>query len=109
MVSLRIHLDDCGTDGGTLRVMPGSHRHGKFDDDAIERLRQMTEAVSCCVAQGDVLVMRPLLLHASSPAKSLSHRRVIHIEYACGPLPEGLRWFAQQHSRFLQPTSTFSL
>ena len=100
MVSLRIHLDDCGPDNGPLRVLPGSHSHGKLDDDVIERWRQMTEAVSCCVAEGDVLVMRPLLLHASSPAKSPAHRRVIHIEYACCPLPEGLRWFEQ-------PTQTF--
>jgi len=95
MVSLRIHLDDCGPDNGPLRVLPGSHRYGKLDDDEIERWRRTTEEVSCCVSQGDVLVMKPLLLHASSPAKSLSHRRVIHIEYASGPLPEGLRWFEQ--------------
>ena len=95
MVSLRIHLDDCGLDNGPLRVLPGSHRHGKLDDEEIESRRQTTEEVSCCASKGDVLVMRPLLLHASSPAKSPSHRRVIHIEYACCPLPEGLRWFEQ--------------
>jgi ectoine hydroxylase-related dioxygenase (phytanoyl-CoA dioxygenase family) len=101
MVSLRIHLDGCGPDNGPLRVLPGSHRHGKLDDDEIERWRLTTEEVSCCVSRGDVLVLKPLLLHASSSAKSPSHRRVIHIEYACGPLPEGLRWFEQPTQTFL--------
>jgi len=36
--------------------------------------------------------MRPLLLHASSPAVSLSRRRVLHIEYAAEELPGGLEW-----------------
>lgn len=95
MVALRIHLDDGGPDNGPLRVLPGSHRHGKLDDAEIERWRQTTAEVSCCAMQGDVLAMRPLLLHASSPAKTPSHRRVIHLEYACGGLPNGLRWFEQ--------------
>ncbi len=32
------------------------------------------------------------LLHASSEAHSPSHRRVIHLEYATGPLDGGLEW-----------------
>jgi hypothetical protein len=36
--------------------------------------------------------MCPLTLHASSPAQAASHRRVIHIEYACDNLPAGLEW-----------------
>lgn len=95
MVALRIHLDDCGPDNGPLRVLPGSHRLGKLDEAQIEHWRQTTAEVSCCAAQGDVLAMRPLLLHASSPATSPSHRRVIHLEYACGALPHGMRWFEQ--------------
>ena len=93
MVALRIHLDDCGRDNGTLRVLPGSHRDGKLDDAAIDHWRQTTAEVSCCAASGDVLLMRTLLLHASSPVKSPSRRRVIHLEYACETLPGGLKWF----------------
>jgi hypothetical protein len=33
------------------------------------------------------------LLHASSAATEPGHRRVMHIEYACEPLPAGLEWF----------------
>jgi len=47
------------------------------------------------------------VLHASSPAKSPSHRRVIHIEYASGTLPEGLRWFEQATQ--LLPATDFNL
>jgi len=103
MVALRIHLDDCGPDNGPLRVLPGSHCHGKLSDEEIEHWRQTTEEISCCASQGDVLVMRPSLLHASSPAKSPSHRRVIHLEYACSALPSGMRWF-EQSNRSLPPT-----
>lgn len=95
MVAVRIHLDDCGPDNGPLRVLPGSHLHGKLDDAEIEHWRQTAKEVCCCASQGDVLTMRPLLLHTSSPAKSPSHRRVIHLEYACGTLPHGMRWFEQ--------------
>lgn len=95
MVALRIHLDDCGPDNGPLRVLPGSHRHGKLNDAEIEHWRQTTAEVSCEARQGDVLLMRPLLLHASSAAKTPAHRRVIHLEYACRALPNGMRWFAQ--------------
>ncbi len=35
MVALRIHLGDCGPDNGPLRVLPGSHRHGKLSSDEI--------------------------------------------------------------------------
>ncbi len=93
MVALRIHLDDCGPDNGPLRVLPGSHRHGKLGEEDIERWRQTTKEIVCCATAGDLLLMRPLLLHASSPAKSPTHRRVIHLEYACVALPNGLRWF----------------
>jgi hypothetical protein len=39
--------------------------------------------------------MRPLLLHASSPAADPRHRRVIHLEFAAEPLPGGLEWLCE--------------
>lgn len=95
MVALRVQIDDCDPDSGPLRVLPGSHRHGKLESDEIERWKQMVAEVGCHVNSGGVLLMRPLLLHASSLARSPSHRRVIHIEYACEALTEGLRWHVQ--------------
>ena len=87
MLAVRIHLDDCGLENGPLRVKPGSHRLGRLTGN-----EQIDGGVSCCVRRGGVILMRPLLLHASSAAESPAHRRVIHIEYAAGELPGGVQW-----------------
>jgi ectoine hydroxylase-related dioxygenase (phytanoyl-CoA dioxygenase family) len=92
MLTARIHLDDCGANDGPLRVSPGSHRFGILDDAQIERLRE--NSVSILARAGDVLYMRPLLLHASSAARVASHRRVIHLEFSGATLPAGLEWHA---------------
>lgn len=95
IVTLRLHLDDCGVDDGALRVLPGSHRYGRLDVAAIAALRDQIPAACCAAEAGDVLVMRPLLLHASSPAAAPAHRRVVHLEWApplLGLLPPGLDW-----------------
>lgn len=92
MVTLRLHLDECDETNGALEVMPGSHRLGLIDDGAIDAALDRSRAVCCPVPAGGALVMRPLLLHASSPAKSPRHRRVLHIEFAGHPLPSPLQW-----------------
>lgn len=96
MVALRLQLDDCGSDNGPLRVLPGSHRYGKLESNEIERWKLRVTEVACHANSGSVLIMRPLLLHASSPAQSPAHRRVIHIEYAREALTGGLRWHVQE-------------
>lgn len=92
MLSVRIHLDDCGESNGALRVMPGSHKLGRLNAWEVTERQGRGDAVTCPVAAGGILLMRPLLLHASSAAVSSSHRRVIHIDYACGELAGGLQW-----------------
>src|SRR5262249_42817551 len=92
MLSVRLHLDDCGDENGPLRVLPGSHRHGRLTSAEAERLEREGSAFVCRVRQGGVLLMRPLLLHASARAIRPTHRRVLHLEYASDPLPHGLRW-----------------
>ncbi len=92
MVTLRLHLDDCTADNGALRVWPGSHRQGELGAEALADWTARPGAVTCEVLKGGALVMRPLLLHASSPAKNPSHRRVLHVEYAATELPNGLKW-----------------
>jgi hypothetical protein len=92
MLTLRLHLDDCGADNGPVRVLPGSHRAGRLSGEAIDRCRAEHAAIECLASRGDVLAMRPLLLHASSPARSPAHRRVLHIEYAAVELAGGLEW-----------------
>lgn len=92
MVTLRIHLDPCGTENGPLRVVPDSHRGGKMLAEQIARVKETSAEETCLVGSGGVLTMKPLILHASSAATSPGHRRVIHLEYAADELPGGLEW-----------------
>ncbi len=91
MLAVRIHLDDCHLSNGPLRVLPGSHDHGWLDEE-IDRWKERVSEVVCEVSAGGVVVMRPLLLHASAAAENPVHRRVIHIEFANADLPRGLDW-----------------
>jgi ectoine hydroxylase-related dioxygenase (phytanoyl-CoA dioxygenase family) len=96
MLTVRLHLDPCPAENGALRVLPGTHRLGRLSAADIARLRRDTpEHVGACGA-GAALLMRPLLLHASgeASARTVAHRRVVHIEYAAAgmDLPAGLTW-----------------
>ncbi|HEV3120580.1 MAG TPA: phytanoyl-CoA dioxygenase family protein [Isosphaeraceae bacterium] len=93
MLTLRVHLDDCDAASGPLRVLPGSHTMGILGDGAARTWLARGPAVECLAERGDVLVMRPLLLHASSTAERPRRRRVLHLEFAAGPLPGGIEWY----------------
>jgi hypothetical protein len=97
MLSVRLHLDDCPRTNGALRVIPKSHEDGKLSQQQIETKSAQHESVTCEVRRGGALLMRPLLIHASSAAESLSHRRVIHFDYANVALDGGLEWREQQN------------
>ena len=94
MITVRLHLDPCGPENGPMRVLPGSHARGRLSASEINswvaRAREL--AVACQVPSGGAVVMRPLILHASSAATGEGHRRVVHLEYAAEELPEGLEW-----------------
>ena len=92
MLSIRLHLDDADSTNGALRVLPGTHRLGRLNADAIRSCRETREEVLCEAKTGDVLLMRPLLLHASSRSTSERRRRVLHIEFAGFDLPAPLDW-----------------
>ncbi len=94
MVSVRLHLDNCGEENGALRVIPGSHLHGRIPEEDISAMRETPEVV-CAVGVGGALLMRPLLLHASSPSRVPGHRRVVHLDFASVQLPNGMRWFSE--------------
>ncbi len=98
MLTVRVHLDPCGLENGPVRVLPGSHLAGKLGAHAIDAWRLRASPVPTPVELGGLLLMRPLLLHASSPASHPAHRRVIHLEYAVDSLPHGLEWFEQHPS-----------
>ena len=92
LVAVRIHLDDCTDDDGPLRVIPGTHCHGIIPAQAAAEARQTTPNVLCSAPRGSALVMRPLLLHASSKSSGTSRRRVLHFLFAPPQPPHGLRW-----------------
>lgn len=92
MIAVRIHLDACGADNGPLRVVPGSHRYGKISDAQIAEVAAQTPAAELLVKQGAIVLMRPLLLHASSAAQAPAHRRVLHIELAPRESISPLQW-----------------
>lgn len=92
MLTVRLHLDECDERNGPLRVLPGSHLSGRLDASAIVGWRKNMSEVVCPVPAGGALLMRPLLLHASSDAQTPAHRRVLHLEYAADELPGGLEW-----------------
>ncbi|KQN79147.1 phytanoyl-CoA dioxygenase [Duganella sp. Leaf61] len=92
LVAVRLHLDECGSDDGPLKVLPGSHKAGRLSAQAALTARDNLGEVSCTVGKGGVLILRPLLLHASSKANGSSRRRVLHFVFGPGVLPYGLRW-----------------
>jgi hypothetical protein len=94
LVAVRLHLDACGPNDGPLRLVPGSHRLGVLAPEAGVAARRDRGETTSTANAGDVLVLRPLTLHASSKASGDSRRRVLHFLYGPPRLPEGLAWAA---------------
>jgi ectoine hydroxylase-related dioxygenase (phytanoyl-CoA dioxygenase family) len=86
MLTMRLHLDPMTSENGPLSVIPGSHSSDSPGQGS---------HVEIHAAAGDMLVMRPLLTHASSQPKegTTRHRRIIHFELAESPhLDDGFEW-----------------
>ena len=92
LVAVRLHLDECSADDGPLRVVPGSHLQAVLDPEQAQQWRSHQGEEVCTAHCGDVLVLRPLLLHASSKGGGHSRRRVLHFLYAPPEPGYGLRW-----------------
>ena len=92
LLTLRIHLDDADADHGALRVFPRSHLAGRLSPAEVTPWIANSREEIVTVVAGDVMLMRPLLLHASSECRSPGHRRVVQIEYSASDLPGGLMW-----------------
>ncbi len=90
MLTARVHLDAMTAENGPLQVVPGSHRLTIVSDESPPR---PAETILC--AAGDVLLMRPLLSHASiqSAEGCTMHRRIVHLEMSpTEVLPDGYEW-----------------
>ena len=93
MLTVRVHLDHTDESNGALRVFPGSHRQGRMNTETIEKWKEQRTDTICSVNSGGAMLMRPLLLHASSAAAIPRHRRVLHFEYCSSRLAAELEWY----------------
>lgn len=88
--TIRIHIDKTTKDNGALKVIHNSHSKGIL---RIENLDFDNEKETICeVEKGGVMIMKPLLFHASNKTTNNERRRVIHIEFSKHELPSGLEW-----------------
>ncbi len=90
-LTLRIHIDDATASNGALKVRPATHDQGVLRDTHVGE-----EEVQCLMRAGDVMLMRPLLLHASMRSSVDAPRRVLHLEVTNFELGYGLEW-AERH------------
>ncbi|OCB68526.1 phytanoyl-CoA dioxygenase [Flavobacterium piscis] len=88
--TIRIHLDKTTKDNGALKVINNSHSKGIL---RIENMDFEKEKETMCeVEKGGIMIMKPLLFHASNKTTNNERRRVIHIELSKQKLPEDLEW-----------------
>lgn len=81
VVAVRVHLEENCETNSPLQVVPESHA-GLGNPD---------ERVNCLVPRGGALIMRPLLLHASSKLVA-GRRRVLHFIFGPSELPNQAEW-----------------
>jgi ectoine hydroxylase-related dioxygenase (phytanoyl-CoA dioxygenase family) len=95
IVAIRLHVDDSTAANGPLRVLPGTHALGVLSDRQIQDAAKRIEPVECTVDRGGLLIVRPLLVHASSKVIAPASRRVLHFQYAASKdFEHGLRLHA---------------
>lgn len=90
-ITLRIHLDNTTLNNGALKVIPKSHKFGIILKDS--QHWNLDKEQICEVKKGGAMLMKPLLLHASSKTTNKRRRRVIHLEFNKHQLPKPLQWF----------------
>jgi hypothetical protein len=92
MVTVRIHLDDCGVDNAPLLIAPGSHRIGRVPAKDAAAHAERLGRMACLADPGDVWLYATPILHASERAGMPAQRRVVQVDYAAIGLPGGLEW-----------------
>ena len=81
MLTARLHLDDCPETNGPLNIIPTSHNHGLLSRQQIEEFNINKEVISYEAQAGDLLLMKPLILHSSPKATQPQNRRILHLEF----------------------------
>lgn len=87
--TVRIHLDDTNEENGALKVIPNSH-HEVIRLDTFDFKNK--KETFCNVPKGGIMIMKPLLFHASYKTTNKERRRVIHLEFSNKNLPNELSW-----------------
>lgn len=88
--TIRIHLDDTNENNGALKVIPKSHAKGIYRPDTIDWTAETEEVGN--VEKGGVMIMKPLILHASNRTTNGKKRRVIYVEFSDTELPAEISW-----------------
>ncbi len=92
MITLRLHLDDCGQDNAPLLVVPGSHRLGRVPAPDTATVARRFGWAACLASPGDAWIYATPIIHASERARRPARRRVLQVDYANRDLPHGLEW-----------------
>ena len=88
--TIRIHIDKTTKENGALKVLNKSHKKGIVRTENIE-IENEKETI-CEVEKGGIMIMKPLIFHASNKTTNNERRRVIHIEFSNQKLPNELEW-----------------
>lgn len=88
--TIRIHLDKTTKENGALKVINQSHSKGIIRVENIDP--KIDNETICEVEKGGIMIMKPLLFHASNKTTNNERRRVIHIEFCNQQLPNELDW-----------------
>lgn len=88
IVTVRIHLDDTTIDNGALKVISGSHKMGVYPSAENNYEKERV----CDVERGGIMLMKPLIMHASERTRNKKQRRVIHLEFSDKNLKSPLNW-----------------
>jgi hypothetical protein len=91
-VAARVHLDGSDEETGALKVVPRSHALGRLRPQEAFSARGIHGERSVTVPRGGLMLMHPLLLHASSKVTSNARRRVLHFLFGPSHLPGGVQW-----------------
>jgi len=93
MFFVRVHLDDNTPENGGMKISLGSHKRGVVPAAEAQKIAEGFPFENCNASRGDVLVLKMLTLHASSPSTLSSPRRAFRIDYAPADLlPAPLAW-----------------
>ncbi|HEX4268786.1 MAG TPA: phytanoyl-CoA dioxygenase family protein [Steroidobacteraceae bacterium] len=91
-IAARVHVHASDIETGALKVVPRSHKLGRLRPQEILASRDAHGARSVPVPRGGLMLMRPLLLHASSKVIGNARRGVLHFLFGPLSLPGGVLW-----------------